>query len=321
MKASRKPTSPDAITTARILGLLRERHSDQEWSFFEELATSGTEHERYIDGFAMHLWASKKWRRIAYEIKVSRADLMGELDRKPEKRVAAMEVSNQFFYVVPTGLFDKRELPQNCGLIEAHKSGLRVKVAARYREIGPPSHAFVARMLQRMQGYARPDVSCFKYAGREMTEEEFRKFAEDSMPAQMEVAIGSKVHDEVERWKRGNNVVEIIDYLKKEMTGGVWSGTNLEDLKEWIGGIRKGVPIKDLRHAEYQMRGAVDAMASILLEIPEEKDPDDEEEETKDFHIGLEGKANPVPGTDGEGDSVGSKDADQAGDAPTTPAP
>lgn len=320
MKKGTKPTPPEAMTAERILGLLRERHSDSEWSFFEELATSGTKHERYIDAFAMHLWASKKWRRIAYEIKVSRADLMKELDREPEKRVAAMELSNQFFYVVPTGLVEKKELPEGCGLIEAHKSGLRTKAAAKYRNIGPPSHAFVARMLQRMQGYERPPVPCFKFADREMTEKEFRQFTRDSMDGQKEVDILKGIRDGVDGWKEENEVVAIINYLKKEMTGGVWSGTDLKELKEWIDGIRKGVPIKVLRSAEYHMRNAVDEMASILLKIPKEKDPFDEEE-TDEGDAGVQGETDPVSGTDGDGDSGGSEDADQADNPSPTPAP
>jgi len=303
------------MTAARILGLLRERHSDPEWVFFSELATSGTNDTRYMDAFVINVWKSNKFRRIAYEIKVSRADLMKELTKDPEKRLAAMKLSNLFFYVVPAGLVDKKEIPEGCGLIEANKGGLRTKLAAKYREVDDPNFAFVARMVQRLKGYGPPPVPCFKYAGREMTEEEFRDLVKQSQPSNVEWQIQDKVKEGIALWKRDNHIAEVIDYLKKE-SGQRWGGVDLKELKAWLDGIRTGVPIKDLQWIAHNMKDVKNALDRILGKIPKEKDPydDEEEEETEASGGGDQEEANPVLGGDGEADPGGKENADEKGD-------
>ena len=52
----------------------------------------------------------------AYEIKVSRSDFLSDI-AKPDKRRAYLEVAEALYYVCPEGLIDKKEVPQECGLI------------------------------------------------------------------------------------------------------------------------------------------------------------------------------------------------------------
>ena len=57
-------------------------------------------------------------KRVCYEVKVSRADFLGEL-KHPLKRRIGMRYSNEFYFVTPSGMLAHGEVPVDCGLIEA----------------------------------------------------------------------------------------------------------------------------------------------------------------------------------------------------------
>lgn len=62
------------------------------------------------------------YRRVAYEIKVSRSDWRSEM-RKPQKRAGAMALTHQFFFAVPDGLVRRDEVPVDCGLVTVAEDG------------------------------------------------------------------------------------------------------------------------------------------------------------------------------------------------------
>lgn len=53
---------------------------------------------------------------VVHEIKVSRADLMGDL-RKPTKRAAYLGLAQQVYYVLAAGIAQPEEVPLTCGVI------------------------------------------------------------------------------------------------------------------------------------------------------------------------------------------------------------
>ena len=53
---------------------------------------------------------------VVHEIKVSRADLMGDL-RNPAKREAYLGLAQQVYYVLAAGIAQPEEVPQTCGVI------------------------------------------------------------------------------------------------------------------------------------------------------------------------------------------------------------
>jgi hypothetical protein len=272
------------MTAARLLGLLRERHSDPEWMFFENLHAPGDPAKtRYLDGFAFNLWASKKYLCVGYEIKVSRGDLLAELVKEPEKREAGLAVCNQFYYVVPKGLIDLKELPKDCGLIEANAGGLRMKLAAPYRKVEPPGLPFIVAMFQRLKDYKSVPVACFKYAGREMTELEFRKVVEESLPAETDRLLREKVEKAIERWERTNEVAQVIKFLREEIHA-YRDTLTLADVETWLRSVKQGIPAKKLEWAVGQMEGLIEVFNRILEKIPHAGDP--------------EGEANPVQRAD-----------------------
>lgn len=151
--------------TKAIIKALRRRHPEKEWAFFEELkAGTGWSNARWgvegkvegnpeqrFDAWAINLYPSKQFLRIAYEIKVSRSDFLREI-KHPEKRTQALQLSNQFYFVAPVGLIKPSELPPEAGLIEVKDEWeSRMKVRAPMREAEGPTWQFFASIARRMQ--------------------------------------------------------------------------------------------------------------------------------------------------------------------------
>ncbi len=64
-------------------------------------------------------------RPVIHEVKVRRADLLGDL-KNPDKRAAYQALSSEFFYVMPEGLATVHEIPDECGVLFAGDAGLRL---------------------------------------------------------------------------------------------------------------------------------------------------------------------------------------------------
>ncbi len=159
---------PAGKTTTRyanassIVEALRLHHSDpQRWCFISNLrmgtgfrawslGTNLPNVEQSIDAWVFALWPSLKFKKIAYEVKVSRHDFFREL-ANPEKRQAALSVSNQFYFAVPMGLVSTGELPAEAGLVYVTAQGCQVVKLAPWRDGPPPSWSFIASVARRLQ--------------------------------------------------------------------------------------------------------------------------------------------------------------------------
>jgi hypothetical protein len=113
------------MTASRLLEIVEATlHANRnEWIFLRELRVGsgrggGRQSLQRVDGFALNCYPHKALRRICYEVKLSRADFLGEL-RQPLKRRIGMRYSNEFYFVTPAGLVEPEEIPAGCGLIEA----------------------------------------------------------------------------------------------------------------------------------------------------------------------------------------------------------
>jgi hypothetical protein len=98
----------------------------------------------------MDLWPSHNFKKIAYEVKVSRADFFHELEN-PQKREAAILLSNRFYFAVPAALVSVAEVPEGCGLIYVGDRRCKtVKESARH--FGPePTWSFISSVLRRAE--------------------------------------------------------------------------------------------------------------------------------------------------------------------------
>lgn len=107
------------MKTTQVYESLRRFHDETfgEWVLLRECFN--------VDALALQVWAGRtpRWRRVAYEIKVSRADFRREI-RRPQKRRRALELSDQFYFAAPAGLIQRSELPEECGLVEVGDDGV-----------------------------------------------------------------------------------------------------------------------------------------------------------------------------------------------------
>lgn len=92
--------------------------------------------EQRIDLFALNTWKSNGFERIAFEVKVSRSDFLNEI-KDPGKRAGAEALSHRFYFATPAGLVDVREIPDGCGLLEVHESGVTREAKAATRRDAP----------------------------------------------------------------------------------------------------------------------------------------------------------------------------------------
>lgn len=150
-----------------IVSALRGRHPNDAWIFVTEVNTStgyDSQHQngpggiRRIDAFALALWPSKDFYRIAYEIKVSRSDWLNEI-KDPMKRAQAWYLSNEFWFVVPENIVkmpgikvagDWRRDMSGCGLLVVREDGTAKSVyRARSRKfISPMPIGFIASLMR-----------------------------------------------------------------------------------------------------------------------------------------------------------------------------
>ena len=156
------------ITAVDILYALRDRHPGPEWVFIPELRmgtgysdTVGgrkilSEVEARVDGYAINTYPSQSRQRVAYEIKIGRADFRSEI-RRPLKRRPALMVSNLFYFVIPEGVVTPEEIPQECGLLVVKEKlpchtthPIEEIVSAPWRDTGPPAWHFVAALCRRL---------------------------------------------------------------------------------------------------------------------------------------------------------------------------
>lgn len=145
----------DAETAAAILEALKRAAGDSIWA--AELALSSG--ARRCDFWQLEVQASKGYRAVAYEIKVSRSDF--RRDSAIKQREARL-YSDRFYYVAPAGLIRPDEIPDWAGLKEwAPEAGLSTRLPAPLREKDSPSWELVVSLFRNSAEIGR-DVGLMK---------------------------------------------------------------------------------------------------------------------------------------------------------------
>ena len=141
------------MSAADIVEILRRRYSPENgWALMTELHITGYRSRR-IDAFAFRVFESEKalspyLHRIAFEIKVDRADWKHELDC-PSKRIPAMEIAHEFYFIAPAGVIPHEDVPEGCGLMEVTaEKRLVTTIDADHMAGGSPDWVLVAAMLR-----------------------------------------------------------------------------------------------------------------------------------------------------------------------------
>ena len=200
--AAERPS--DALITKGLVRLVAERYAvaegevSPEWSLFFELR-SGTGHgsqTSYVDAFALNLWASKKYWRVAMEFKASRQDFLREL-KKPSKRSWGMEVSNEFWYICYPGVAKPEEIPAGCGLMVCDEklTKLRKVVQAPQRDARPLNMSEVSALARRNQVQQQP---LFRYSGKDLTETDLDMLLTQRQPSFWRRELGKEASGQVE---------------------------------------------------------------------------------------------------------------------------
>ena len=171
----------DAVVTEKIIQWLYKRHCGYEWACFCELRSgTGGRYDRTFDFWVMNTWPSKKYERIGYEVKVSRADFAKEI-ASPEKRDRIWKYSNSCYFVAPAGLIGRDEVPEGWGLIELVKNGLRRKKIAQWHEADLPV-SFLASVIRESQDKKPriPDV-VVEHLGEELPVKDLIEIADNAL--------------------------------------------------------------------------------------------------------------------------------------------
>jgi hypothetical protein len=114
--------------------------------------TGATSQVRTIDGLRIDMWPSRGLTVDAYEVKVSKSDLLHEI-ADPRKSDVWMALSHRFWLAVPTlKIIEGVDVPHTWGIILAQRSGTRIHRDAPRRPLdGVPIAAFAAAMRAAAQ--------------------------------------------------------------------------------------------------------------------------------------------------------------------------
>lgn len=161
----------ETVDAQEVYVALQQRHPEPEWLYMPQVRTktggsdtvgADLDSVRYLDAFAMNCYESKGFRRVGYEIKVSRGDWLRELE-DPRKRAQGYFLCHEFWYAVAPGVYhagDEVDVSirgkkwtnalDGCGIIEVQPDGtLRVIRRATKREAWPMPDTFVASLLRQ----------------------------------------------------------------------------------------------------------------------------------------------------------------------------
>lgn len=130
-----------------------------EWAALTEFTLApGVKAMSRIDLFMVRAWSGKPkgHERHSIEVKVSRSDFLAEVAR-PWKRAPWEAVSHRFYFAAPAGLIDPSEVPDGCGLLEAHPYGcIQIVRAPKTADPDPvPETAFVEAFRRASRAEAR----------------------------------------------------------------------------------------------------------------------------------------------------------------------
>lgn len=136
--------------TQRLFGLLRRRYHLPEWFYTEQIGL--TMDGRIADAIAMNMWASRGRAIHGFEVKATKADLLGEL-RNPEKAEEIGALCDFWWLVLPRALNNLGiDLPEAWGVLVPRGRGLAVAKHARPVD-GPPGptvpRSLAAALLRR----------------------------------------------------------------------------------------------------------------------------------------------------------------------------
>jgi len=119
--------SDENWTAKKVIECIRNRFSEKDKYVVLENVPNGTgwSCDGWVDAVVFSLWPSLGCRRLALEVKISRADFLREL-QNPEKNAWVRGVCHEFAYVTPNGVAKEEELPEGIGLYVCSGDSIKV---------------------------------------------------------------------------------------------------------------------------------------------------------------------------------------------------
>lgn len=188
------------VNASDVNAAIKAKYSDDQWRvWFEVSQSTGASSGRRADAVVMNIWPSKAFQLHVFEVKVSRSDFKNEL-ADLTKWKAVGRFSDFFWLACPVGLVDMAEVPEEWGLMELTKGGLRIKKQAPARTPDDLDRGFAASLLR---------------AGRDLTEEHISQIADERAAAKVartqemerkrfdqQIERANARADQLEAWKR-----------------------------------------------------------------------------------------------------------------------
>lgn len=138
------------MTADEILDALIAASSEKIWAIEVPFGKSR------IDFWTLEPTRSAGFRATSYEIKVSRSDFNRDSEEKQE---GTLRYSDRFFYVTPSGLLEKREIPEWAGLLEWDGEAWRVKKRSpKLEKAQEPGWGVIVDII-RNSGQCRRDIA------------------------------------------------------------------------------------------------------------------------------------------------------------------
>lgn len=230
-----------SVETRKIIELLKHKHEAPEWAVFVELNVgTGGMGNRFIDFFAFNLYPSKRYLKVAYEIKVSRSDFAHELNQ-PKKRQAAEELADECYFATPAGMIKPDETPEGWGLIEMTSNGMRIKKRAMQRTVDQLPIQFVASLARRTTdaGPTLP-LSHWLLAGKEVDIQMLQSMASDEVNKRVNEAVWSARKEERQKMETMYADDIKLRSIVRDRLG--WDISNPVAFERWLDGRDTGLP-------------------------------------------------------------------------------
>ncbi|MGN0946382.1 MAG: hypothetical protein ACI4N8_07800 [Megasphaera sp.] len=175
----------EKVTTKMIEDALMQRYQEPEWYLGFEVGNScGSELTRHADAIAVCPYPSRSFETIGFEIKVSRQDLLRELEH-PQKCEAMYEYTNEWFLIIPKGMTKGLSIPERWGIMEYMDGKLRQKRKAAWHEAKLTTGFMIAfiRGRQRIEAIQQQkmyenSLQCIRNQMSWEAKEDHRKLAE-----------------------------------------------------------------------------------------------------------------------------------------------
>ena len=254
-----------------IEAVLAERYKGRGWAcFFQFMPMTSFESVlNKIDLVAVGLWR-KHDKIIAFEIKVERSDFLKDLKEFKKKHRFALRISDEFYYVCPWGLIDKKEVPEDAGLMYVNKVNM-IKIVK-------PALVRIIQSIpfQLFQGFAREfgnsvDLTKIpiKYLGKDMTQDEMVELVEKKRDWDFERSVENKAKEMIQEKEKQEGGRDLFISQVKSMCS-FYDKTEEEGFAQVLKHIELGI---EFSH-DYGITGNLERMktdVNKLLSLIEKK--------------------------------------------------